>query len=485
MAITANCAWAAELGKAGPNPATAKKKIDFSAQIRPLLSSRCFQCHGPDEESREADLRLDLREQAIAPRESGAPAIKPGSAALSGLIARVSHGDPNEVMPPPASGDALKPEEIAIFRQWIDEGAEYTGHWAFRSPVRPAIPAVTRPNWSRGPIDAFVLAKLADVGLEPSPEADRHTLARRAALDITGLPPAIELVDAFVADKSPDAFENYLDRLLESPAYGERWARIWLDLARYADSKGYGSDPLRLNIWPYRDWVIHALNRNLPYDQFTREQLAGDLLPSPTNDQLVATAFHRNTMTNTEGGTIDEEWRVAAVKDRTAVTLQAWMGLTMGCAQCHTHKFDPITQREFYQTYAIFNQTEDNDQGNDSPLLPLPTAEQTKQREALAAEIAKLKQELNAHAALRSELAKWEAANAKLIWKTLAPAQLTSTAGAKFEPLGDGSYLVSEKGSTQDTYTLEVRDLPSGTNAHPHRSPDRRQAPSQRAWARG
>jgi hypothetical protein len=260
---------------------------------------------------------------------------------------------------------------VDVLARWIKQGANWPEgagavagaakpqaptHWAFRPPVRPEVPAVKQKDWVRSPIDAFVLARLEKEGLTPSKEADKHALIRRVSLDLVGLPPTPEEVKQFVEDTSPDAYEKLVDRLLASPAYGERWARVWLDLARYADSKGHGSDPLR-TIWLYRDWVINAYNRNLPYDRFTVEQLAGDLLPNPTQDQLIATAFHRNTMTNDEGGTDDEEFRVVAVKDRANVTPRCGWGLTMGCAQCHTHKYDPITQREYYSFYAFFNQT--------------------------------------------------------------------------------------------------------------------------------
>src|SRR5206468_234746 len=290
------------------------------------------------------------------------------------MVRRITATDPDDIMPPPKTGRTLSAVEIDLLKRWILQGAPYSPHWAFVKPERAALPTVKMKSWPRNAIDYFTLAKLEKSGLKPSPPADRYTLVRRLSLDLTGLPPTPSEVTVFVNDPQRDAYERLVDRLLRSPAYGERWARLWLDLSRYADSAGYGSDPLRLNIWPYRDWVIQAFNRNLPYDQFTLEQIAGDLLEHPTEDQLIATAFHRNTMTNTEGGTDDEEWRVAAVKDRIATTSQVWMGLTMGCAQCHSHKYDPITQREYYQFFALFNQTEDNDQPDERPTMPAPTA---------------------------------------------------------------------------------------------------------------
>ena len=281
-------------------------------------------------------------------------------------------------MPPPETKNRLTPDQVALLKRWVVQGALYTEHWAFVKPQRPPLPSFSREtlvsayaHWPRNAIDHFVLARLEKAGLKPSPEADRYTLLRRVSLDLRGLPPTPAEVAAFEKDTAPDAYERAVDRFLEDTAFGERWARKWLDLARYADSAGYGSDPLRPNIWRYRDWVIDAFNRNLPYDRFTIEQLAGDLLPGVTREQRIATAFHRNTMTNTEGGTDREEFRVAAVKDRIDTTLQVWMGLTLGCAKCHSHKYDPITQKEYYRFFAIFNQTADNDQPDESPTLPL------------------------------------------------------------------------------------------------------------------
>ena len=343
----------------------ARAAVDFQRDIQPVLN-KCLACHGRDEPSRQANLRLDTFEDATG-RNGGHPGITPGDAAASRVIVRVK--DDERPMPP--TGERLTDREIAMLEEWIDYGAEYERHWSFTPPERLDPPAVSNASWVRNPIDAFVLARLDQEGLQPSPEADRHTLARRLGLDLIGLPPDAKLVEAFVeAEDADKGYEELVDALLNSPAYGERWARVWLDLARYADSQGYEKDRLR-TIWPYRDWVIRALNDNMPFDRFTLLQLAGDLLPVPTEDQLIATGFHRNTMTNTEGGTDDEEFRDAAVKDRVATTGQVWMGLTVGCAQCHTHKYDPITQREFYQLYAFFNQTADADKPNDEPRLEI------------------------------------------------------------------------------------------------------------------
>lgn len=335
---------------------------DFATEVRPILQ-KCLPCHGPDDHSRMANLRLDSREAATG-QDGGYPGLVPGNSTGSRVIARVAAA----TNPMPPTGERLSAVEIDTLRQWIDTGARYQRHWAFERPARHAVPDVSAPSWVRNPVDALVLAKLDEHGLRPSEEADRYTLIRRVSLDLTGLPPTPAEAEAFAADGSISAYEALIDRSLSSPAYGERWARVWLDLARYADSMGYEKDSLR-TIWPYRDWVVQALNGNIPFDRFTVLQLAGDLRREPTRNDLIATGFHRNTMTNTEGGTDDEEFRDAAVKDRVATTGQTWMGLTWGCAQCHSHKYDPISQREFYSLYAFFNQTADADQNDDSPTL--------------------------------------------------------------------------------------------------------------------
>jgi hypothetical protein len=282
-----------------------------------------------------------------------------------------------------------------LLNRWIEQGASWSEHWSYVPPALPPLPEVARQNWPTNGIDYFILARLEAEGLAPSPEADRYTLIRRVSLDLTGLPPTPEEVERFVNDTRPDAYERLVSRLLDSPAYGERWARVWLDLARYADTNGYEKDGRR-TIWRYRDWVIDALNDDMPFDQFTIEQLAGDLLPEPSLDQLIATAFHRNTMNNTEGGTDDEEFRVAAVVDRVNTTMQVWMGTTIGCAQCHNHKYDPLTQREYYELFAFFNQTEDSDKDDNRPTIATPTAEQQAQLGELSQRIEQLREKLPA-----------------------------------------------------------------------------------------
>ncbi len=339
----------------------AADRVRFNEQIRPLLSDRCFACHGPDFKRREADLRLDVRANAVG-QADGPLAITPGKPAESPLWDRITSTDPDLQMPPPSAKKAkFTATELSLIKRWIEEGAEYEGHWAFLPIKDVAPPIVDAP--SGNPIDAFIRKRLAAAGIKPSPPADRATLLRRVSLDLLGIPPTAEEVTAFENDAAPDAYEKLVDRLLASPHYGERWGRHWLDQARYADSNGYAIDAPR-DMWPYRDWVIDAHNRDLPFDQFTVEQLAGDLLPQPTKSQLIATAFHRNTLINQEGGSDREQFRVEATMDRVNATGAVWLGLTVGCAQCHTHKFDPITQREYYQLLAFFNSAQDaNDKG--------------------------------------------------------------------------------------------------------------------------
>lgn len=360
--------------------------IDFNKQIRPILSNKCFACHGPDENAREADVRLDTFEGATdwaidldAPEESE-------------LIARIESDDEDLIMPPNGHGKPLTKEEIQSIKQWIDEGAKYDRHWSYVAPRSPTVPSVSHGRRINS-IDNFILSKLNGTGLQQTNEADRVTIARRLALDLTGLPPTLDEVKRFVADSSANAYEKLVDEYLARPAFGERWASVWLDLARYADSAGYAEDKKR-EIWAYRDYVIRSYNQNKPFDQFTREQLAGDLLPNTNLESKIATAFHRNTLTNSEGGTSDEEFRSAAVVDRVNTTMAVWMGTTMACAQCHTHKYDPITQNEYFQFYDFFNQTEDNDRPNEAPTLPIYSSEAAGQRSKLQAELVSLKEKL-------------------------------------------------------------------------------------------
>jgi hypothetical protein len=383
------------VGSASTAAAEDAGAVDFARQVRPILAKNCFSCHGADDAHRKAGLRLDRRDAATAKRKRG-PAIVPGNVDESELVRRIVSTDADEAMPPAKSGNGrLSPVEITVLKRWIAQGASYPEHWAFVKPARPPLPTVHDAARARSGLDYFVQAGLERAGLRLAVEADRYTLLRRVSLDLRGLPPSPEEVDVFAKDESPGAYERAVDRMLADPAYGERWARVWLDLARYADSAGYGSDPLR-TIWRYRDWVIDAFNRDLPYDQFTIEQIAGDLLPNPTLEQRMATAFHRNSMTNTEGGTDREEFRVAAVKDRVDTTFQVWMGLTMGCAKCHNHKFDPMSQLDYYRFYAFFNQSADADRPDETPVIEAPTPEARKKADEVDARLAEIRRRLTA-----------------------------------------------------------------------------------------
>jgi hypothetical protein len=434
----------------------AEPPVDFNREIRPLLAKKCFACHGPDDEHREAGLRLDTREGATAELDSGSRAIIVGKSTGSELVRRIRSTDAGEQMPPAETGITLTESQKALLARWIDEGASYAPHWAMVKPTRPELPAVKNSTWSEHPIDQFVLARLEAAGLAPAPRADKYALIRRVSLDLRGLPPTPAEVEQFIADEDPHAYERLVDRMLADSAFGERWARMWLDQARYADSRGYGSDPLRPNAWRYRDWVIDAFNANMPYDQFTIEQIAGDLLPDATVEQKVATAFHRNTMTNTEGGTDDEEFRVAAVKDRADTTMQVWMGITLGCAKCHNHKYEPISQREYYQFYAIFNQTADADRSDDSPALAAPTREWQSQVDAIDGQVAELRRQLESPTdALAAEQAAWEARlRTEATWTTLKMSDMKSTGGATLKQEAGDSILVSGKNPPQDTFVL-------------------------------
>ena len=356
-------------------------RVDFSRDIRPILSDNCFACHGPDEGQRQARLRLDTKQGAFADR-GGYQVITARDAAASRLYQRISHQQEMARMPPPGFERRPTPEQVELVRRWIDQGAEWETHWAFRTPVRPVRPRVENEAWPRNPIDYFVLARLEQEGLEPSGQADKARLLRRVSFDLTGLPPTPDEVEAFLADDSPAAYGKVVERLLRSPRYGERMGMPWLDLARYADSHGYNIDSLR-EMWPWRDWVIDAFNRNMPFDQFTMEQIAGDLLPNATREQKLATGFNRNHMINYEGGAVPEEYQTEYVVDRVETAATVWLALTMGCARCHDHKYDPIKQKEFYRFFAFFNTiTErglDGRLGNAKPLIRLTSPDQQRQ----------------------------------------------------------------------------------------------------------
>ncbi|QEC54200.1 DUF1553 domain-containing protein [Anseongella ginsenosidimutans] len=333
-------------------------KVDFNFHVKPVLSDRCFACHGPDDNAREADLRLDLEENAYAALKDmpEAHAIVPGKPEESMVYLRITSDDPDLKMPPPSSNLKLSEYEIKLIGKWIKQGAEYEKHWAFLPPEKPALPEVSREDWPRNDIDRFVLSKMDLVGLEPNEPADKEHLLRRVSVDLTGLPPDLEMMDAFLADDSPQAYEKIIDQLLASPAYGEKMALHWLDVGRYADSYGYQDDDRRTQ-WPWRDWVIHAFNENMPYDQFLLWQLAGDMLPEANKEQILATAFNRNHKYTEEGGVIEEEYRVTYNIDKTNTFSKGILGITMECAQCHDHKYDPFSQQDYYEMYAFFNNT--------------------------------------------------------------------------------------------------------------------------------
>lgn len=445
-------------------------RVDFVQHIQPIFERSCLPCHGPQKQM--VGLRLDLKEAALKGGISG-PILVPGHSEESLLYLRVAGLEDLKQMP--LEGEPLSGEEIDRIRRWIDQGADWPEgaalkvqpekrHWAYQKPVRPDPPAVKNSSWVRNPIDHFVLARLEAEGLQPSPQARPETLIRRVTLDLIGLPPSPQEVDAFLADRSPDAYERLVDRLLASPHYGERWARPWLDWARYADSHGYEKDRPR-SMWLYRDWVVKALNQDMPFDRFTIEQIAGDLLPEAGVEQKIATGFHRNTMINEEGGVDPEEYRIAAIVDRVDATASLWLGTTLACAQCHDHKYDPFTQKEYYRFFAFFNTTEPEvslERGNErvsrGPLVRLPSpAYLSAHRHSVEDEIVGLETVLRTPTPeLEAEQKKWEqeVAGRVVRWNVLEPVALVSVAGAKLERLEDGSILVSGKNPEKDAYVV-------------------------------
>ena len=421
--------------------ARADTRYEYNRDIRPILAENCFACHGADSAARKADLRLDRREDAIA---SGA--IVPGKPSESPLVERLDLADPVKRMPPERSHKKLKPEQKAVLKAWVAQGAEYQPHWSFISAKRPPLPAVKRADWVRNPIDRFILAGIESAGLEPAPEADRRTLARRAALDVTGLAANPKWVDEFVNDPSPNAYDKYLDKLFASPSWGEHRGRYWLDVARYADTHGIHFDNYR-EMWSYRDWVIGAFNKNMPFDQFTIEQLAGDLLPNATLEQRVATGFNRCNITTNEGGAISEEYLVLYTRDRTETASQVFMGLTTGCAVCHDHKFDPISTKDFYAMAAFFNNTTqgamDGNIQNTPPVIPVPSKGDESAMEQLQGKIAKAKVAVeNRKNVSRGEFEIWQAkATPATISGTVSPNGLALSA-ALTEGKGDKAKFV-------------------------------------------
>ncbi len=441
----------------------AEERVLFNRDVRPILAEYCYHCHGPDPGSRKEGIRFDREEGFFARRDDAEPTVVKGRPDKSPLYERIIATDPDDIMPPPKEHKKLKPAEIAVLKKWIEQGAEWQPHWAFLAPVKPAVPAGA-PH----PVDAFIRERLTAAGLKPSPQADRRTLARRVSLDLTGLPPAPEMVESFAIDPAPDAYEKLVDTLLALPAYGEHRARYWLDAARYGDTHGVHIDNYR-EIWPYREWVINAFNRNQHFDEFTVEQIGGDLLPKPTREQLIATGFHRCNITTAEGGTIPEENFANYAKDRVETTSWVWLGLTSNCAACHDHKFDPITQRDFYAMTAFFrNTTQDHTDRNvrdTAPVLVLPQGEDAKRLDAIPAEIAAANAKLAVRQqALGAEFEKWQAtANAEAIEN----ATYTKTLIAQI-PLNEGAG-TSAKGfvaGKPQTFTLPQNVVwkPDGKN---------------------
>lgn len=438
-------------------PVLAEDSVDYVRDIKPIFQKHCISCHGA--EKQESGLRLDAAKFLLKGGDRGAALVAGKSAESLLYQSLIGEGDVSEM---PLEGTKLDDKQVALIRRWIDQGAnapkdevvegkQSADHWAFQPITRPAVPQ-TSSSWPRNPIDRFVLARLEKEGLSPSPAADRHTLIRRLSFDLRGLPPTWEEVEVFVNDTRPDAYQRVVDRMLASPQYGERWGRHWLDLARYADSNGFTIDGPR-SIWKYRDWVIDALNRDLPFDEFTKQQLAGDLLPEPTTDQLIATGFHRNTLINQEGGTDQEQFRIESVVDRVNTTGTVWMGLTVGCAQCHQHKYDPISQREYYELFAFFN-------NQDEPTLRVATEEQNRRLQELDQAIAAVEKPLKAHdAEFAKGLDAWEAEIKKSLrgdvqWTILKATNVGSEKGSLLAVQDNEAIFVDFSGPDSDTFLV-------------------------------
>jgi mono/diheme cytochrome c family protein len=475
---------------------SAQQGVDFARDIQPIFAAHCVSCHGAKKAA--GQLRLDNKTAALKGGISGI-IILPHNAKASILLARVTGSDGQAKMP--LGSDPLKPEQIEMLKLWIEQGASWPSsdesqisnlkseiptHWAYKKPVRPSIPAVKNQAWARNPIDNFILARLEKEGLQPSPEASKETLLRRVYLDLIGLPPSVKEIDEFLADNAPNAYEKVVDKLLASKHYGERWARLWLDLARYADSNGYEKDNLR-TMWKYRDWVINALNADMPFDQFTIEQIAGDMLPTPTKEQLIATGFHRNTLINQEGGIDPEEARFEILVDRVNTTATVWLGSTMACAQCHNHKYDPFSQRDYYRLYAFFNssQWEYGYQGEGmgeetrwvkEPILDLPTPEQEAKRKIIEAEITELQTKLKTQTPeLDAAQAIWERAmlDEEKQWIALEPNEIRAMNGTTLTKQADKSVLASGANPEVETYIITTKtDLKNITALRLEAMPD-------------
>lgn len=453
-----------------PHGSVGDEAINFNRDIRPILSNNCFQCHGFDANTREANLRLDTIQGATAELDSGSgQAITPSQPELSVLLDRLLTQDDDERMPPAESGKQVTPQQIQLIRQWIEQGAKYEKHWSFNAPQESPTPSVQQTSWPRNTIDYFVLARLEAESLRPSPEADRRTLIRRVALDVTGLPPTREEVHRYLEDDSPDHYETMVDYYLASHRYGEHMARHWLDLARYADTSGYQYDRER-TMWVWRDWVIHAYNSNMSFDQFTVEQIAGDLLPNATPQQVLATGFNRNHPITIEGGVIDEEYRTEYVIDRLTTTSTVWMGLTVGCARCHDHKFDPISQKDFYELADFFNQVAerglngfDPQQKIASPLADVPDSETLAKMQTIESELTQLSQSPS-----DDEFESWsnKVANSQHRgWETVKPIRMVSSGGSELTIQSDFSFVAGRANPQKDIYEVTAKTDETGLTA--------------------
>jgi mono/diheme cytochrome c family protein len=451
----------AQAGEGGATNAIVERpvpdQIDFNRDVRPVLSDNCYACHGPDKNKRKADLRLDTKDGLMSSHDD-VHTVVAGKPADSELFRRVTTDDPDERMPDPKSNKRLTPREIAILKKWIEQGAPYKGHWAFIKPVRPEVPAVDEPGFVRNPVDRFILARLKEEHLQHAPEADRVTLLRRVYFDLTGLPPTRDEVDAFVKDPSSDAYEKVVDKLLASPAFGERMAEYWLDLVRYADSIGYHSDN-PMNVSPYREYVIQSFNTNKPFDRFTVEQLAGDLLPNPTLEQKVATAYNRLLQTTEEGGAQPKEYEQKYLADRVRNVSTVWMAATMGCCQCHDHKFDPFSQKDFYSMGAFFADVQEASVGKREPGMPVPDAKQAEELkkldETLGAAKKKLEQETPELAAAQAE---WEKNHDEAVrWTVLEPQSWQVSGESKLRKESDGVLRSYYKVAARETFTVTAK----------------------------